>query len=158
MNKRFKDYLSSLTPKKRDLVQEALQEYMKGEAENVESLNCAKSIYQYCKDMTLLDVEHFDILMLSQNWKLIKRENICKGGLTETLADVRVIFRECLLNNATILVCVHNHPSGNINPSRTDDQLTECIRKAAQVMRIHFADHVIVGGGSFYSYREYGRI
>ena len=111
-----------------------------------------------CRDMSLLDVEHFDILLLNHNYKLIKRVNISKGGITETAVDIRIIFRECLLNNATILICVHNHPSGSIRPSRYDDELTRNISNAAKLMRIHFADHVIIGDGVYYSYREEGKL
>lgn len=158
MNKRFTDYLSSLTPRKRDLVQEAVREYLAGESEDKQDISTAVRVYNQCRDMSLFDVEHFDILMLNQHYKLIKRENISIGGITETAVDVRIIFRECLLNNATILMCVHNHPSGNVYPSRSDDELTRAIHNAAQLMRIHFADHVIIGDGAYYSYREQGKI
>ena len=158
MNKRFTDYLSSLTPRKRDLVQEAVREYLAGESEDKQDISTAVRVYNQCRDMSLFDVEHFDILMLNQRYKLIKRENISIGGITETAVDVRIIFRECLLNNATILMCVHNHPSGNVYPSRSDDELTRAIHNAAQLMRIHFADHVIIGDGAYYSYREQGKI
>ena len=158
MNKRFNDYLSSLTPKKRDLAAEAIAEFLKGESDNMETICTATQVYNFCRDMGLLDVEHFDILLLNHNFKVIKRVNISVGGLTETVVDLRIIFRECLLNNATILMCVHNHPSGNLRPSKYDDELTESIRKAAQLLRIRFADHVIIGGGSYYSYHEQGKL
>lgn len=158
MNKRFTDYLSLLTPRKRDLVQEAVREYLAGESEDKQDISTAVRVYNQCRDMSLFDVEHFDILMLNQRYKLIKRENISIGGITETAVDVRIIFRECLLNNATILMCVHNHPSGNVYPSRSDDELTRAIHNAAKLMRIHFADHVIIGDGDYFSYREEGKL
>lgn len=158
MNKRFTDYLSSLTPRKRDLAQEAIREYLAGETGDTKDVGTAVRVYNLCRDMSLLDVEHFDILLLKQNYKLIRRVNISKGGITETAVDVRIIFRECLLNNATILMCVHNHPSGSVSPSRMDDELTKSISNVAKVMRIHFADHVIVGDGLYYSYREQGKL
>ena len=158
MNKRFTDYLSSLTPRKRDLVQEAIREYLAGESGDTKDVSTAVRVWNMCRDMSLLDVEHFDILLLNQNYRLIKRVNISKGGITETSVDIRIIFRECLLNNATILMCVHNHPSGSISPSRADDELTRSISNAAKVMRIHFADHVIIGDGVYYSYHEQGKL
>lgn len=158
MNKRFTDYLSTLTPRKRDLAQEAIAQFLQGENDNLERINTATNVYNLCRDMSLLDVEHFDILLLNQNYKLVKRVNICQGGITEVAVDIRIIFRECLLNNATILMCVHNHPSGSLTPSKCDDELTMSIKNAAKVMRIHFADHVIIGDGAYYSYREMGRI
>ena len=158
MNKRFTDYLSSLTPRKRDLVQEAIREYLAGESGDKKDVGTPTKVYNFCRDMALLDVEHFDILLMNQNYKLIKRVNIGKGGITETAVDIRIIFRECLLNNATILTCVHNHPSGSVIPSRCDDELTKSISNAAKLMRIHFCDHVIIGDGVYYSYREQGKI
>lgn len=158
MNKRFTDYLSSLTPKKRDLAQEAIREYLAGESDDLQDISTAVRVWNMCRDMSLLDVEHFDILLLNHNYKLIKRVNISKGGITETAVDIRIIFRECLLNNATILMCVHNHTSGSIRPSRCDDELTRNISNAAKLMRIHFADHVIIGDGDYYSYREEGKL
>lgn len=157
MNKTFIDYLSTLTPKRRDLAQEAIAQYLKGEAGDVKKVSNSFAIYNLCRDMSLLDVEHFDILLINQNFKLIKRVNISSGGLTEVATDVRIIFRECLLNNATVLACVHNHPSGGITPSKPDDELTVSIKRACNLMRIHLLDHIIVGDG-YYSYRDNGRI
>ena len=158
MNKRFNDYLSSLTPRKRDLAQEAISEFLKGESDSIQKVSTAAQVYNLCRDLNLLDTENFEILLLNHNYKLIKRETISKGGLTETAVDIRIIMRECLLNNATILICVHNHPSGNISPSRCDDELTMSIKKAADIMRIYFADHVIIGDGCYYSYHEQGKV
>ena len=105
-----------------------------------------------------LDVEEFHILLMNQHFKLIREVRISHGGITETAVDIRVIMREAILNNATVLAACHNHPSGNTHPSRQDDQLTERIRKACDIMRIYFPDHVIVTDGSYYSYREQGKL
>lgn len=158
MNKRFTEYLSSLTPKKRDLAQEAVMEYLKGEGDSIEKITTATAVYNVCADMAMLDVEHFDILICNQSYKMIKRVNISQGGWTEVSVDIRIIMKECILNNGTILFCVHNHPSGRVAPSRIDDQLTMNIKKACEIMRIYFADHVIIGDGQYYSYREQGQL
>ena len=72
--------------------------------------------------------------------------------------DVRMIINEAVLNNATVLAFVHNHPSGNIHPSKFDDTLTQTLKKACDLMRIHFLDHVIVCDGDYYSYHDRGRL
>ncbi len=105
-----------------------------------------------------LDVEEFHILLMNQRFKLIKEVRVSHGGITETAADIRVIMREALLCNATVLAACHNHPSGNTVPSRQDDLLTERIRKACETMRIYFLDHVIVTDGHYYSYHEQGKL
>lgn len=98
-----------------------------------------------------LDVEEFHILLMNQNFKLIKEECISHGGITETAVDIRIIMKEAILNNATVMAVCHNHPSGNTRPSREDDRLTDRIRKACEIMRVYFLDHVIVTDGAYYS-------
>lgn len=104
------------------------------------------------------DVEEAWIVLLNQNFRLIKEVQLSHGGISETSVDVRIALKHALLNNATIMALCHNHPSGNINPSKDDDQLTERFKKACDTMRIHFLDHVIVTDGQYYSYREMGRL
>lgn len=128
-------------------------------AEERADLGSATAIYNYMHPrMQDLDVEEFHVLLMNQNFKLIKEERISHGGITETAVDIRIIMKEAILNNATVLAVCHNHPSGSTHPSRQDDQLTERIRKACDIMRIYFLDHVIVTDGAYYSYREQGRI
>lgn len=158
MNQKFRNYLESLTPKKRDLACEAVQMYLQSEGENVDRIQTATNVYNLCHDMALLDIECFDVLCLNHNFKLLKRARICQGGITEVLVDIRVLMREVLLSKATIIMCVHNHPSGKITPSKCDDDLTKQIQNACQIMRIHLADHVIIGDGTYYSYHEYGKV
>lgn len=105
-----------------------------------------------------LQYEEFWIILLNQNCKMLKVEKISTGGLTEVAADIRVMMKEALLNNATVIACCHNHPSGSIHPSRQDDQLTERIRKACETMRLYFLDHIIIGDGEYYSYRDKCRL
>lgn len=105
-----------------------------------------------------LDVEEFWVLLMNQNYKLIKKLRISHGGITEVAVDIRIILREAMLINATILAVCHNHPSGNLRPSEQDNRLTQNIKKACDIMRIHFLDHVIVTDGHYYSYHEEGRL
>ena len=122
-------------------------------------MTTATRIYNYMlPKMQDLNHEEFWVLLMNQNYKLLKAERISIGGITETSADIRIIMREAVLNNATILAVCHNHPSGSISPSRQDDMLTQSIQKACQLMRIHFLDHVIVTDGAYYSYHEQGKI
>jgi len=86
----------------------------------------AKAIYNYMHPrMQDLDTEEAWILLMNQNYKLLKEERLSHGGITETADDVRVIMREALLHHATIIALCHNHPSGNIRPSADDDRLTQ---------------------------------
>ena len=122
-------------------------------------MTTATRIYNYMlPKMQDLNHEEFWVLLMNQNYKLLKAERISIGGITETSADIRIIMRDAILNNATILAVCHNHPSGSISPSRQDDMLTQSIQKACQLMRIHFLDHVIVTDGAYFSFHEAGKI
>ena len=128
-------------------------------AEERPQINSAEAIYSVMHPkMQDLDVEEAWILLLNQNFKLIHKERISHGGITGVSVDVRIIMREALLHNATVVAFCHNHPSGSLHPSREDDALTQSIRKACEVMRLHLLDHVIITDGAYYSYHEQGRL
>ena len=129
------------------------------QAEERPDLGTATRMYNYLHThMQDLDVEEAWLLLMNQNFRLIKSVRLSHGGITETAVDVRLIMKEAVLCNATILALAHNHPSGSTRPSHDDDQLTDRVRKACDFMRIHFADHVIITDGAYYSYHEQGRI
>ena len=122
-------------------------------------LGTATRIYNHMHPVLQdLDVEEFWVLLMNQNYRLIKKLRIAHGGITEVSVDVRIIMREAILANATILAVCHNHPSGSLRPSQQDNLLTEGIHRACNTMRIHFLDHIIITDGHYYSYRESGRI
>lgn len=122
-------------------------------------LGTATRIYNYMHPRLMdLETEEFWAILLNQNYRLIKAVRISRGGITETAVDVRIIMRECVTHNATILAVCHNHPSGRVTPSMEDDNLTKVIHRACNMLRIHFADHVIITDGQYYSYRESGKI
>ncbi len=105
-----------------------------------------------------LDVEEAYVVLMNNNYKHIKTVRLSHGGITETAVDVRVIIKEAVLCNATIVALAHNHPSGNIHPSGYDDQITRQVKSACDAMRLHFADHIIVTDGAYYSYHESGKL
>jgi len=122
-------------------------------------LGTATRIYRHMHPLLQdSDVEEFWILLMNQNYRLIRQVRISHGGITEVSVDIRVIMREAVLANATIMAACHNHPSGNITPSKYDDQLTLSLKKACDIMRIHFLDHVIVADGCYFSYHETGKV
>ena len=122
-------------------------------------LGTATRIYNHMHPlMQDLDVEEFWLLLMNHNYRLIREIRISHGGITEVSVDVRIIIKEAVLANATILAVCHNHPSGNLRPSSHDVAITESLRQACNIMRIHFLDHVIVTDGSYYSFHEEGRI
>ena len=122
-------------------------------------LGTATKIYNHMHPVLQdCDVEEFWLLLMNQNYRLIKKLRISHGGITETAVDIRIIMREAVLANATIIAVCHNHPSGNLRPSTHDNDLTVQIQRACKLMRIHFMDHVILTDGSYFSYQETGRL
>ena len=122
-------------------------------------LGTATKIYNHMHPVLQdCDVEEFWILLMNQNHRLIKKLRISHGGITEVSVDIRIIMRETVLANATILAVCHNHPSGNLRPSEQDNQLTYALQQACNLMRIHLMDHVILTDGAYFSYHETGRI
>ena len=122
-------------------------------------LDSADAIYSHMHTkMQDLDVEEAWVLLMNQNFRLIKEECISHGGISETAVDIRIIIREAILHNATVIALCHNHPSNNTTPSADDDRLTQRLKKACETMRIHMADHIIVTDGRYYSYCEEGRL
>lgn len=128
-------------------------------AEERPDLGTATKLYNHMHPVLQdCDVEEFWLLLMNQNHRLIKKVRISHGGITETAVDIRIIMREAVLANATILAVCHNHPSGNLRPSTYDTDLTVQIQRACKLMRIHFMDHVILTDGSYFSYQETGRL
>ena len=80
------------------------------------------------------------------------------GGITGTVADPRVILKKALEENATSIILSHNHPSGNINPSREDISLTKKIKEAASYLDITVLDHIIIGNDKYYSFADSGEL
>jgi len=98
--------------------------------------------------------ERFAILLLDVKNRLLGTQVLTIGTATETLAHPRDIFREVLKQNATRLIIAHNHPSGNVEPSREDLELTRQLLQGAQFLSLPILDHLILGNGSFESLRQ----
>ena len=131
----------------------------KTQVEERRRLSSPQDIYEYMHPtMQDLDVEEAWVLLLNQGFRLIKPVRLSHGGISETAVDIRLIMKEAIVNNATVIALCHNHPSNNLFPSRNDDNLTRNVKKACETIRIHFLDHVIVTDGAYYSYSEKGRL
>lgn len=122
-------------------------------------IGCSKDIYELFHPLMCdLELEEFWVLLLNQANKVIEPVRISTGGIAGTFVDVRSIFREALLQRATQMAVVHNHPSGNTRPSQEDKALTQRILAAAKTMNIHLIDHLIVCDGQYYSFADEGLI
>ena len=117
----------------------------------------SKDIAEYLR-VTLKDYSYevFAVIFLNRANKINHFEIISKGGITGTVADPRLILKKALEEDATSLVLCHNHPSGNLKPSRADEELTKKIKEAAGYFDIKIVDHIIVSEDGFYSFADDG--
>lgn len=126
---------------------------------NIAILSKGQDIHQYMlPKIQDLDHEESWVLLLNNSMRLIKCTHLSRGGLSETSVDPRQVMKCALLASATCFVLVHNHPSGNVSPSRADQELTVRMNKVAVTMNIRMVDHIIVTDGDYYSFAENGRI
>lgn len=102
--------------------------------------------------------EAFFVLYLNQANKVLRHEIISNGGLTGVVADIRLILKNALLQNANQLIVAHNHPSGNKLPSSADRELTRKLRESAALMDIRLLDHLIIAGNDYLSMADEGMI
>ena len=105
-----------------------------------------------------LDHEEFWAIYMNQANRILNTVQISKGGISSTPVDTRIVLQQAVLSKATQLILCHNHPSGNVNPSRSDIQLTERIHKAAKLMDLNLVDHIIVHKQQYFSFVENGRL
>ena len=106
----------------------------------------------------LSDYQHevFAVIFLNRANKIKHFEIVSEGGITGTVADPRIILKKALQEDAVSIVLCHNHPSGNLRPSRADEELTHKIKEAAQYFDIKVLDHIIVSNEGFYSFADEG--
>ena len=117
----------------------------------------SRDVAEYFKTLYQdLDFEVFAVLYLNQANKVKFAEIISEGGLTGTIADPRIILKRALEEKAVSLVLCHNHPSGNLKPSRADQELTLKIKEASKYFDIKVLDHIIVSNEGYYSFADEG--
>jgi len=120
-------------------------------------ITSSSSVYEVLQPVIgELDHEEFWILYLNNSNKIIEQFQISKGGITGTLVDVRITLRKALELGAVSLILAHNHPSGNLNPSEADKQLTRKLKTAAESLDIKILDHIIVTEKSYFSFADEG--
>lgn len=103
-----------------------------------------------------LQYEIFAVVLLNRANKIIHYEVISKGGITGTVADPRLILKLAINYGATSIILSHNHPSGNLKPSKADEEITDRIKKSAALMDIKLLDHIIVSEEGYLSFMDEG--
>lgn len=127
------------------------------EAFELKKITSSKAVFEIMQPV-LGDLLHeeFWVLYLNNSNKVIHKSQISKGGITGTVVDMRLIFKVAFEQNATAIILSHNHPSGKLQASEADIQITKKIKLAGQNLDINVLDHVIVTEQSYFSFADEG--
>jgi DNA repair protein RadC len=122
-----------------------------------EFITCSKDAYNLMK-RHLVDLyqEEFWILLVGRSQKVLGKELISRGGLSEVIVDPKIIFSRALQHQSTGIFLVHNHPSGNLKPSDSDIHITKKVVEAGKLLEIKVLDHLIITDKGYYSFADEG--
>lgn len=115
-------------------------------------------VYDYYKNIVNEYQEYFYCLYLDSNKKVLSEKLLFMGTVNESMVHPRDVFKEAYLVNATAIICVHNHPTGDVRPSKEDIIVTDRLNEIGYLMGIKLVDHVIVSKNKYYSFLENGKI
>lgn len=123
-----------------------------GEIED--NISCPQDVYDLTKEIRKLKKEHFVVLYLNAKNRVIKKETVSIGTLNASLVHPREVFEPAVGASTANIILVHNHPSGDLEPSQDDVGLTERLVGAGEIMGIEVLDHIIIGAKGFLSMKE----
>ncbi len=103
-----------------------------------------------------LRTEEFWAIFLNNSNKVIHTSQLTQGGISQSIVDVRVLFKTALENFSTGVIIAHNHPSGSMKPSKEDLNITQKIKEAGKVLSIQLLDHIIITQHSYFSFSDAG--
>lgn len=126
------------------------------EVKEKEKIGGSKDVYEYFHHLADLRNEEFWVMYLNRANKIISSQRISLGGITGTVADTRIIFKNALDHFACGIILCHNHPSGNLEPSEEDKNLTKKIKQAGLLLDINTLDHLIISDAGYYSFADEG--
>jgi DNA repair protein RadC len=124
-------------------------------------ITCSRDAYKIFMESwnpgTISFLEEFKILLMNRSNSVLGILEISKGGISGTVTDTRIIFAAAIKGNASGIICAHNHPSGNLNPSESDSKITQKIKEAGNLMDIQLLDHIILTmDGEYFSFADQG--
>jgi DNA repair protein RadC len=125
------------------------------EALEYKKITSSKAIFEIMQPIIgELPYEEFWVLYLNNSNNVVYKTQISKGGITGTVADIRLVFKYAFENNATSIILVHNHPSGRLEASKADIELTKTFQQAGNQLEIPVLDHLIVTENSYFSWKD----
>lgn len=103
-----------------------------------------------------LRIEEFWAIFLNNSNKVIYTSQLTQGGISQSIVDVRILFRTALEHFSTGVIIAHNHPSGSLKPSKEDINITQKIKEAGKILNIQLLDHIIITQNSYFSFSDSG--
>lgn len=120
-----------------------------------QKLNSSKMVFEYySKKISDIKQEHFYVVYLDNAKNIISDKLLFIGTINYSIVHPREIFKEAYLLSASAIICVHNHPSGNVLPSKEDYKITSDIDSIGSLLGIKLVDHIIIGNNKYYSFLE----
>lgn len=127
------------------------------EALTRDKITSSQSVYEIMQPIIGdLNHEEFWILYLNNSNKVLRKMQLSKGGITGTLVDVRLTYKNALELGATSVILAHNHPSGTLKPSQPDINLTKKLKTAGKSLDIKVLDHLIITQNAYFSFADEG--
>jgi DNA repair protein RadC len=122
----------------------------------------SKAIYEAILPLwnteTIEYIEESKIILLNRANEILGVYELSKGGISGTVVDIRIILGVALKCNASAIVLIHNHPSGNLQPSEPDSRITRQLREACKILDLVLLDHLIISKDSYYSFADNGTL
>lgn len=129
------------------------------EISSSQSIKSSKDVYEIFEPLVSdLPHEEFWILLLNRSNRIIGKTKVSQGGVAGTVIDTKLIMKSAIENLASSIILCHNHPSGNLNPSGSDIDITNKIKTAANCLDMKLLDHIIVTDHSYYSFLDEGKL
>lgn len=114
-------------------------------------------VYQILKNhLADLRTEEFWAIFLNQSNKIVHISQLTHGGISQSIVDVRILFKMALEHLSTGIIIAHNHPSGSLKPSREDMNITQKVRDAGKLLNVQLLDHLIITQNSYFSFSDEG--
>ena len=121
----------------------------------LDKIESSKSVFRVMQPL-IGDLAHeeFWIIYLNNSNKVLRKQQLSRGGMTGTLVDIRIVMKQALEEGATSIILAHNHPSGNPAPSDQDITLTKKLIAGGKLLDITVLDHIIVAGDTYFSFAD----
>ncbi len=137
---------------------ELLLEMLQEVGEKVDKISAPEQAYAKMANYATATQEYFLVLTLNGSHGVIKLHEVSKGLVNKTMVHPREVFRPAILDNSVAVIVAHNHPSGAMQPSTEDREITGILKRAGETIGIQLLDHLIITKNGFYSFQDHGLI